>query len=115
MGQVELSSPPMILYSVTLNIDHEVHDDWLKWMRESHIPDVMATGRFVEAHIAKVLGESEGGITYNMQYLAPDMESYHRYVHEDAQALQAEHNARYEGKFVAFRTIIEVIETYGKG
>ena len=32
----------MIVYSVTVNIENEVHDDWLSWMKNKHIPDVMA-------------------------------------------------------------------------
>lgn len=106
--------PLMILYNVTVNIDHEAHDEWLLWMRNSHVPDVMATGRFIESRIGKVIAQDQGGVTYSVQYLAPDMESYHRYIHEDAPKLQAEHTERFEGKFVAFRTIIEVIESYGQ-
>lgn len=105
----------MILYSVTVNIDHEVHEEWLAWMRETHIPDVMATGRFKEGRIGKVIAQDQGGVTYSIQYLAPDMESYHRYIHEDSPRLQSEHTDRYEGKFVAFRTIIEVVDSYGQG
>ncbi len=105
----------MILYNVTVNIDHEVHDEWLLWMRQSHIPDVMTTGRFTESRIGKVIAQDQGGVTYSIQYLAPDMESYHRYIHEDAPKLQEKHEERFEGKFVAFRTIIEVVESYGQG
>ncbi|NNC82670.1 MAG: DUF4286 family protein [Flavobacteriales bacterium] len=104
----------MILYNVTINIDHEVHDEWLIWMKEDHIPKVMATGRFVESRMGKVLAQDQGGVTYSIQYLAPDMESYHRYVHQEAPALQAEHSERYKDRFVAFRTIIEVVYTHGQ-
>lgn len=33
----------MIVYSVTVNIDSSIHEDWLAWMKSKHIPDVMAT------------------------------------------------------------------------
>lgn len=99
----------MIIYNVTINIDYDVHDDWLIWMKEEHIPEVMATGRFIENRMSRVLAEEEGGVTYAIQYLATDMESYNRYIHEDAPKLQAEHSSRYEDKFVAFRTILEVV------
>jgi hypothetical protein len=105
----------MILYNVTINIDHDVHDEWLTWMKETHIPDVMATGRFIENKMGKVIAQDQGGVTYAIQYLAPDMESYHRYIHEEAPKLQEEHSARFKDKFVAFRTIIEVVYTHGQG
>jgi len=42
----------MIIYSVTVNIDDSVHDEWVTWMKEVHIPDVMATGYFLENRFA---------------------------------------------------------------
>ena len=99
----------VILYNVTINIDAQVHEEWLQWMQTHHIPDVLATGMFIENRLCRVEGESEGGVTYAIQYLAPDRAHYERYLHEFAEALQAEHSARYAGQFAAFRTILEVI------
>ena len=69
----------MILYNVTINIDSNVHDEWLKWMKEVHIPDVLATGMFVETKIARILAEEEGGMAYSIQYFARNMDDYDRY------------------------------------
>ncbi|MCH2198188.1 MAG: DUF4286 family protein [Flavobacteriales bacterium] len=99
----------MILYNVTVSIDEDVHEEWLKWMKEKHIPDVMATGMFKENRICKVEGEEEGGMTYAIQYVAPDREHYDRYQKEFAAGLQADHTQRYQGKFAAFRTILEIL------
>ena len=49
----------MILYNVTVKIDSEVHEEWLKWMLEVHIPEVMETGLFLDNRIAKVLLQDE--------------------------------------------------------
>jgi hypothetical protein len=27
----------MILYNVTVNIDHDIHEEWLNWMRSNHV------------------------------------------------------------------------------
>jgi hypothetical protein len=99
----------MILYNVTINIDEAVHEEWLQWMKETHIPDVLATGMFIENRICRIQAYEEGGISYAIQYVAPDQAHYDRYQQEFAKKLQAEHTARYKGKFAAFRTILEVI------
>lgn len=78
-------------------------------MKSTHIPDVLSTGMFVENRICRVEGESEGGITYAIQYLAPDRAHYERYLAEFSGSLQAAHTERYSGKFVAFRTLLEVL------
>lgn len=101
----------MILYNVTVNIDASVHDEWVEWMKEVHIPDVMRTGKFIEHKFNRVrTGEEAGGFTYAIQYLAPDEESLRRYEEEDAPALQQEHKKKFEGHFAAFRTVMEVID-----
>jgi hypothetical protein len=99
----------MIIYNVTINIEHDVHDEWLNWMKNQHIPDVMETRCFLENKLCKVLVDEEQGITYSIQYTAPDMESLEKYQREFAPRLQKEHSDRFANKFVAFRTLLEVI------
>lgn len=99
----------MIIYNVTINIEKEVHDEWLKWMREEHVPDVMKTGLFIENKICRLLVDEEQGITYSFQYTAKNMQDYERYRSEHAPRLQADVKRKYDGKFVAFRSLLEVI------
>lgn len=99
----------MIIYSVTINIDDDVRHDWLRWMKEVHIPDVMSTGLFVENRIMKLLNVDDQGTTYSIQYMLRSMADYERYQQEHAPRLQAEHTKRYKDKFVAFRTLLEVV------
>ncbi len=99
----------MILYNVTVNIDYEVQDEWLRWMREVHIPEVMATGLFTEHKFCRILAEEQGGASYSIQYFCKDRDTYDLYQSVFAPALQKKHSDRYEGKFVAFRTLLEVL------
>lgn len=99
----------MILYNVTVSIDPEVHQEWLAWMKEVHIPDVLKTGMFRENKILRVHGEEEGGLTYAIQYILPDWDHYNRYQEEFAPALQQDHSKKFEGRFAAFRTVLEII------
>jgi len=101
----------MYIYNVTINIDESVHDSWLAWMRETHIPEMLATGKFVQARMCKVLiTEEEGGITYSVQYLTPSKKMLQKYYEEDAGRLRQETLNRFSDRFVAFRTELEVIE-----
>ena len=45
----------MIIYNVTVNVDLDVHDQWLQWMKATHLPDVMATGLFLDQRMCRVL------------------------------------------------------------
>ena len=99
----------MIIYNVTINVDHDVHDNWLKWMREEHIPEVMKTGYFLENRMLKVLVEEQDGTTYSVQYTAANMKDYDEYRVKHAPRLQKQSADRFGGKFVAFRTLLEVL------
>lgn len=100
----------MIIYNVTVNIDHNVHDEWLQWMKEVHIPDVLATGMFLDNKICRILhAEEDGGKSYSIQYTCADMTTFEKYQVEFAPKLQQEHTNRYAGKFAAFRTLLDVV------
>lgn len=100
----------MIVYNVTVNIDQSIHEEWLSWMKGTHIPDVMLTGMFVENRILKLIGdEDSGGHTYAIQYTCVSMDQYNLYQDKFAPALQKSHADRYSDKFVTFRTLLEVI------
>ena len=100
----------MYIYNVTVNIDDSVKDEWKKWMQEIHIPDVLETGMFVSNRFCRVMVDEESGTTYSIQYLVKDLESYKLYQELYAAKLQKEHNAKFEGKYVAFRTMLELLD-----
>jgi hypothetical protein len=101
----------MILYNVTVNVEESIREDWTTWMQTIHIPDVMATGLFSEFKFLKLLNEEENntGTTFAIQYFCKDIDTYNKYQAEFAKNLQFEHSRRYKGKFVSFRTILEVL------
>ncbi len=99
----------MILYNVTVNVDADAHDEWLEWMKEVHIPDVMATGMFVESKLARILAEEAGGKAYSIQYFAKSMDEYGKYLEEFAPKLQADHENKFKGKVASFRTLLHVV------
>jgi len=101
----------MIVYSVTVNIEDDVHEEWLSWMKQKHIPDVLETGYFKGHRILRLLGDEDtGGVTYSIQYHCEGLEDYHSYQKKSAPKLQQEHTDKFRDKFVAFRTLLEVIE-----
>jgi len=102
----------MILYNVTTKVENSIHDEWLKWMQEVHILDVMKTGMFIENKLCRMLSNKEpDGVTYAVQYLCKDMKTIHEYEVKFSQPLRAAYKQKYEGKYVVFRSVMEVIST----
>lgn len=101
----------MIIYNVTVNIDHSMHDEWLKWMNEIHIPDVMKTGLFLDHRMLKVIGdEDSGGTTYAIQYTCRNLVDFKKYETDFAPGLRREHQEKFGDKFVSFRTLLELVQ-----
>jgi len=103
----------MVLYNVTVNIEHGLKEDWLQWMKEVHIPEVMSTGLFLDSKIWKVLAENDDGFTYSVQYTLNNMADYNIYISHRAPEIQKKHIARYGDKALAFRTLLEFEHHHG--
>lgn len=102
----------MYIYNVTINIDDDVKDEWLTWM-ETHILDVLNTGKFVAAKLTQVLVEEEmGGTTYSVQYTAKTKEDLQNYYKEDARRLRGDGLRKFGDKMVAFRTELRLIKEF---
>lgn len=101
----------MVLYNITVNIDDDVEQDWITWMKEKHIPDVMDTGFFTEYRMMRMLTESSDktGNTYAIQYLAHTLSDVEDYLEKAAPKLQKQSIIRYGIKMAAFRTVLEEI------
>ncbi len=103
----------MLIYNVTTNIEDSIHDEWLRWMRKTHIPDVLATGKFLNAKMTRVLVEEEmGGTTYSVQFTVLNRETLQRYYEEEAPRLRDDAHRLFKGKFVSFRTELEIVSEH---
>ena len=102
----------MIIYNVTINVDDSIHDQWLIWIK-AHIPKVLATGKFVNARLVKVLVDEElGGTTYSVQYKAKSRENLEDYYKNHAERLRNEGYGLFADKMVAFRTELEILDEF---
>ena len=99
----------MIIYNVTINVTDNAHEDWLYWMRNEHIPAMLATGKFTKALMSKVLvKEDTGGTSYSVQYTASSRGHLDRYLEEDAKTMSAA-SEHFKDEVVSFRTELEVV------
>ena len=98
----------MIIYNVTIKVDNSIVGEWVKWMKEEHMAQVVATGMFFDARLYHLLEQDEKeGKTYVAQYYADTMEQYNTYIAEHAQTMRDRGFARFGNKFIAFRTVME--------
>lgn len=103
----------MIIYNVTINVDETIHDAWMKWMTEKHIPEMLQTGKFSKALMSQVLVQEDmGGVTYSVQYTCSSRQLLEEYYEKDAEKLRQEGFDLFGSKFGAFRTELKVVREY---
>ena len=102
----------MIIYNVTVSVEESIKEDWLTWMQDVHILEVMATGFFSKSQINRVIVQGDSDNTFAIAYTCKTMKDLHQYQVKFASDLQQKHVDRYGAKAVAFRTLMEVINEF---
>ncbi len=98
------------IYNVTIHLQNAIHQSWLAWMREEHIPKVMATGCFTKHQFVRLLDTDETeGVTYAAQYFASSKADYNRYIEIYSPALRQEGLDKWGNQFVGFRSLMQVV------
>jgi hypothetical protein len=100
----------MILYNVSNKVERSTEQEWLDFMKNTHIPEVMATGHFTGYRICRLLDQpDDDDPTYVIQYECASLHKLNHYQLHNAPALREDLNKRFKDKYVAFRTVMEVL------
>ena len=101
----------MIIYNITIKVEWTIAEEWVKWMQEVHIPEVLNTGCFEKHQFVRLLQVDETeGPTYATQYYAPTLSKYDYYLQHFAQPLQRQIEDKWGDKYVDFRTLMQLVE-----
>ncbi len=73
----------MIIYEIEAKVQRELIEKFEQFMNESHIPDMLETGHFMNAEM-RMLSED----SYQIKYYCEDRVSLDGYLETDAQALR---------------------------
>jgi hypothetical protein len=100
----------MLLYNITVGIDKDVEDEWLKWVKSEYIPAVMSTNLFTNYKVYKVLHDADDGSTsYSIQCLSKNLDNVNAYFEHFAPVIQEKLRMRFRDKHVAFMTLLEEV------
>lgn len=100
----------MIIYNVTIKVQEAIKEDWLLWLKDEHIPDVIHTGCFTHAVILRLVEvDDTEGPTYAVQYYAESKGLYNNYIENHAAAMRQKGFDKWGSAFIAFRTVMQVV------
>lgn len=101
----------MIIYNVTVKIENEIDGEWVRWMKEEHMPDLQQTGLFADMRLCRLLEQDElEGLTYVAQYFCESVKEYNQYIDNHAQQMREKAFQKFGNRFIAFRTVMEIVD-----
>jgi len=100
----------MTVYNVTIKVSHAINEEWLRWLKEEHVPEVISTGCFTHAVVLRLLevDDSEGP-TYAVQYFAESKSLYNNYIENHATLMRQKSFDKWGNQFIAFRSVMQVV------
>jgi hypothetical protein len=99
----------MLLFNVTVIIEEASAQDFLSWMKETHIPKLMDTECFVSHRFLQIKDSPNEGISYCVQFIAEDEPAHKRFLDLHEQNFIAEMYNKYPKKLVTFSTLMEFV------
>jgi len=101
----------MIIYNLTVKVDEAIAKDWLQWLLDVHIPDVLNTKCFSNSRVVRLLETDDAeGPTYAIQYEAESKSDYNRYIELYANEMRKRSMEKWGDRFIAFRSLMEVVK-----
>src|SRR3954453_16735610 len=94
-----------VTYEITAKVDLALCDQYERYMKEMHIPDLLRTGCFDGASITV----SEPGF-YRVRYEAVERGSLDKYLDDDAPRLRDDFNGHFPSRIEVTRTEWNVLE-----
>jgi Domain of unknown function (DUF4286) len=101
----------MYIYNVTVKLDPSIKDRWIEWMQQTHIPEVLATGKFTDARLSELIEPiaDDDSYTFVAQYFADSKANYNAYIELHAPVLREKGFAEFGNQFIAFRSLLRLV------
>lgn len=97
----------MVIYEITAVVRAEFVEEYEKYMRERHIPDLLETGYFKQAYFTRSAENR-----YRIQYHAHNQTALDEYLKTKAEILRADFLAHFPEGAEVSREIWEILQTW---
>ncbi len=99
----------MILFNITIIIEDSIDKQWLNWMNNEFIPSAMESNLVASNRLLKVLDSPNEGITYCLQFVIDNIDSYNQFKASHLPLIMDSHAEQFSNRFVSFSTLMEFI------
>lgn len=103
-----MSGPPGLVYEVNLEVEDAIAADYRDWLGR-HVAEILALPGFLGATLCDVREPAPppGFVGLCVQYRLRDEAAYSGYLRDHAPRMRAEGEARFGGRFRAWRRVLQ--------
>jgi len=101
----------MLIFNTTYLVSDDVHNNWLKWIREQHIPFMLDSTYFSHPQVARVItSDKQEGTSFSVQFRVDDMRTLKRWNQEYNKAFQDNCSQQFGTEVIFFTTVLELVD-----
>ena len=100
----------MLIYNTTIKVEWSIHDAWLQWMCNIHIPAILFTRCFEKHQLLRLIETDDtDGPTYALQLYTENQDNYHKYLDLHQPALNRAMLDLWNHHVLTFSTLMQVV------
>src|SRR6185436_5074801 len=98
----------MFIYNVTVKVDWSIHDAWLQWMLNEHMPEMIKTGCFTNSKLLRLLEiDEKEGPTYGAKDYADSISEYKRSIENHSTMVRQKYFDEWADRIITLRSIMQ--------
>jgi hypothetical protein len=105
-----LNDRNMLIYNITFQVDDEVHDNFLIWIKEYYIPEIQKNDILKAPRLCRILSHHEDGNAYSLQWEVESSGLLHRWYLEQGTLFTDELAKTFKDRVVGLPTLMEIVE-----
>lgn len=100
----------MVIYNITYSVAKNINEQWLNWMKETHIREIIETGLYVKYQMVKLLDTDEDeSTTYAIQFYAQTKGKHLEYIREHEVSFKLKSSRQWGNEVLGFGTLMEIV------
>jgi len=101
----------MLIFNTTYLVSDKVHEAWLAWIREQHIPFMLESSYFTQPQVARVITSAkQEGTSFSVQFHIEDMHTLKLWNKEYSLLFQENCSRQFGTEVIFFTTTLELVD-----
>lgn len=100
----------MLIVNTTYHVSEDIQTDWIFWVKNEYIPEVIKTNMMVQPRFFHLLIEDEpGNVSYALQFEVKDLDTLENWFQKYGTEMQVTMSNRFQEKVMGFTTMMETV------